>query len=134
MSSSSAGSFSPGSIASVSEAETCSGQTGREKRILLSSPYAIALPQQLTRLDFRPVWVDTGVTSRRGLALSPTCPSAARWFPHTSVGCGLNGQTSGIAPVLRAHGHGGPDERTTAVFSSRYRRQSPFVSAGDRDA
>src|SRR3954447_7424158 len=28
MSSSSAGSFSPGSIASVSEAETCSGQTG----------------------------------------------------------------------------------------------------------
>src|SRR3954452_5194346 len=43
MSSSSAGSFSPGSIASVSEAETCSGQTGREKRILLSSPYAIAL-------------------------------------------------------------------------------------------
>src|SRR5215212_3457339 len=51
MSSSSAGSFSPGSIASVSEAETCSGQTGREKRILLSSPYAIALPVKGIVLD-----------------------------------------------------------------------------------
>src|SRR4051794_25259419 len=53
MSSSSAGSFSPGSIASVSEAETCSGQTGREKRILLSSPYAIALMITRLRLDAR---------------------------------------------------------------------------------
>src|SRR5205823_6353941 len=43
MSSSSAGLFHPGSIGRVSEAETCSEQTGREKRILLSSPYAIAL-------------------------------------------------------------------------------------------
>src|SRR4051812_40647270 len=46
MSSSSAGLFYPGSIGRVSEAETCSEQTGREKRILLSSPYAIALPSQ----------------------------------------------------------------------------------------
>ena len=46
MSSSSAGLFYPGSIGRVSEAETCSEQTGREKRILLSSPYAIALPAE----------------------------------------------------------------------------------------
>jgi AraC-like DNA-binding protein len=45
MGNSSAGSFSPGSIGRVSEAKTCSEQTGREKRILLSSPYAIALDE-----------------------------------------------------------------------------------------
>src|SRR3954467_11941805 len=43
MSSSSAGLFHPGSIGRVSEAETCSEQPGRGKRILLSSPYSIAL-------------------------------------------------------------------------------------------
>src|SRR3954464_3696443 len=51
MSSSSAGLFHPGSIGRVSEAETCSEQTGREKRILLSSPYAIALDRRHDRLD-----------------------------------------------------------------------------------
>ena len=67
MSSSSAGSFSPGSIGRISEAKTCSEQTGREKRILLSSPCAITLGRTAIRQTGRAqcAALDGGVAETR---------------------------------------------------------------------
>ncbi len=68
MSRSSAGSFSFGSIARVSEAKTRSEQTAREKHILLSSPYAIALQSEAMRLADHRVPAHALAQFRRDLA------------------------------------------------------------------
>src|SRR4051812_45608131 len=72
MSSSSAGLFHPGSIGRVSEAETCSEQTGREKRILLSSPYAIALGVK----RFFGSGIETSYTAKSSPLLRGKCTQA----------------------------------------------------------